>query len=591
MTLVVTILIKSDGLALNSWSLPIQPNSLIAVFTTIGKASLLVAVAACLNQLKWEYFNTGNQRLSDVQVFDDASRGPWGSLMFLGKIRASAVFGHVLSLITIAALGIEPSAQQVLSFETRNVRLNDVEVTIGMADMYASKAYVDDSAAGRAGHMSAPFTFNPDNVKLQAAIIGGTLGSVSTPSFSCPPRASKCSWPVFSTMGLCSTFQNVTEIVKVNCTTSPPEATEKFGTNETDPDWTITVRTCHFNFPPHSPDYPPKVMETRWISSSRNRDSNDSGFDPGPRFYFFKSEIERVLDSIGGTVATLFILRIPTGEREWKVGHPIHMFQSTWYWCQKTFHNVTASNGGMDEGQNVTTTPLIPWRNQTTDSSGLSTADFRNLNYNYLLTSGGRIMLTYKANSTFAQEYTMAANIPALLFDYLSDLLGADVTATGQGVYGMSLTQKSFTFDTYLDSDNIENITSNIAATISNQMRSNNPGDNAILTLVDGDAFADETFIQVRWGWLTLPLAVTVLAIASVGATIMLTREVPLYKGSTMALITYRVEGWEGAEHDVTSTRGERETAERLEESGKSVFVRFERDRSTNRWGFRRYSG
>ncbi|KAF1996400.1 hypothetical protein P154DRAFT_443513, partial [Amniculicola lignicola CBS 123094] len=80
----MTVLFYTDGKALTEWKLPIQPNSLIAIFSTIAKSALLVPIAEGLSQLKWTYFEVPEPReLAQMQVFDDASRGPWGALVFL----------------------------------------------------------------------------------------------------------------------------------------------------------------------------------------------------------------------------------------------------------------------------------------------------------------------------------------------------------------------------------------------------------------------------------------------------------------------------------------------------------------------------
>lgn len=65
----------------------------------------------------------------DIQRFDDASRGPWGSLIFLWKFRLTALTSSGECLITIAALAIDLFAQQVLEFPFRLV-------SIGQASAY-----------------------------------------------------------------------------------------------------------------------------------------------------------------------------------------------------------------------------------------------------------------------------------------------------------------------------------------------------------------------------------------------------------------------------------------------------------------------
>ncbi|CAD0107874.1 unnamed protein product [Aureobasidium uvarum] len=60
-------------------------NGLVALITTITRASVMVSVAASLSQLKWNRFasNTSLHPLDDLSRYDSASRGPWGSLNLL----------------------------------------------------------------------------------------------------------------------------------------------------------------------------------------------------------------------------------------------------------------------------------------------------------------------------------------------------------------------------------------------------------------------------------------------------------------------------------------------------------------------------
>lgn len=60
-------------------------NSILSISATVSKSSLLMANAAAMSQLKWIRLGSRSKRhrLYDIQLYDDASRGPWGSLMLL----------------------------------------------------------------------------------------------------------------------------------------------------------------------------------------------------------------------------------------------------------------------------------------------------------------------------------------------------------------------------------------------------------------------------------------------------------------------------------------------------------------------------
>ena len=104
---------------------------------------MMVPVASCLSQLKWRHFMRRSDNLSILEVFDDASRGPWGSKILLLSIRRRALISWTLAIITIAALGVDPSAQQILDFPTRLTPLKNVTAVFGQANNYISKGYLE----------------------------------------------------------------------------------------------------------------------------------------------------------------------------------------------------------------------------------------------------------------------------------------------------------------------------------------------------------------------------------------------------------------------------------------------------------------
>lgn len=67
---IVAILYHANNKPQKQWTIPIKPNSLVAVFSTVAKSALLIPVTDCLSQLKWLYFREP-RTLSQLQAFDD----------------------------------------------------------------------------------------------------------------------------------------------------------------------------------------------------------------------------------------------------------------------------------------------------------------------------------------------------------------------------------------------------------------------------------------------------------------------------------------------------------------------------------------
>lgn len=142
MALIIAVLVTAKDRSLESWLLAIQPNSLVSVLTTVGKSAMVVVITSCISQLKWRYFQTRAHPLNHIQCFDDASRGSWGALTFLGGIRVkSALVASGLSLVAILALGFEPCAQQILEFPSRIAKLENETAYIGQALSYESNGF------------------------------------------------------------------------------------------------------------------------------------------------------------------------------------------------------------------------------------------------------------------------------------------------------------------------------------------------------------------------------------------------------------------------------------------------------------------
>ena len=59
-------------------SVDITLNTVVSILSTIGRASLLLAVSECISQSKWNWYLSKYKPLKDMDTFDQASRGAWG---------------------------------------------------------------------------------------------------------------------------------------------------------------------------------------------------------------------------------------------------------------------------------------------------------------------------------------------------------------------------------------------------------------------------------------------------------------------------------------------------------------------------------
>ncbi|KAF2138172.1 uncharacterized protein K452DRAFT_199711, partial [Aplosporella prunicola CBS 121167] len=104
-----------DHKPVDEWHFLIAPNTMISTLITISKTSMLLTVAEGLSQLKWLYFKTAKRSLPELDIFDGASRGPWGALIFVSRMskKTGVILPVIGSVVMIASLTMEPFAQQI----------------------------------------------------------------------------------------------------------------------------------------------------------------------------------------------------------------------------------------------------------------------------------------------------------------------------------------------------------------------------------------------------------------------------------------------------------------------------------------------
>ena len=114
-------------------------NTLVAILSTLARTALLVPVASCISQLKWIYLVSASRSLRSVQVFDDASRGPWGSMELIWKLNFRSKLASWGSVITILTLMMGPFSQQLLLYPSRP-QYSPTGATFHASQVYNSQA-------------------------------------------------------------------------------------------------------------------------------------------------------------------------------------------------------------------------------------------------------------------------------------------------------------------------------------------------------------------------------------------------------------------------------------------------------------------
>jgi hypothetical protein len=87
------------------------------VFGKVASAALIVPTTEALGQLKWNWFHQSNA-MWDFEIFDKATRGPWGAVMLLFRTRGRSL-AALGALLIVLLLAIDTFFQQIVELPTR----------------------------------------------------------------------------------------------------------------------------------------------------------------------------------------------------------------------------------------------------------------------------------------------------------------------------------------------------------------------------------------------------------------------------------------------------------------------------------------
>ena len=92
------------------------------VLGKVASAALIVPTSEALGQLKWNWFHN-SKAMWDFEIFDKASRGPWGAVMLLFRTRGRSL-AALGALLIVLLLAIDTFFQQVVDLPARWTLVN-----------------------------------------------------------------------------------------------------------------------------------------------------------------------------------------------------------------------------------------------------------------------------------------------------------------------------------------------------------------------------------------------------------------------------------------------------------------------------------
>ncbi|TIA60109.1 hypothetical protein D6C77_04386 [Aureobasidium pullulans] len=519
---VAVIMAWIDGKRLSIWHWAIQPNAVISVLIVSSKAALMISTASCVSQLKWTHFQKRPRQLRDLEGFDDASRGAWGSLQLLfspsGYLNVAVTLG---CSVTVLVLAMETFGQQLLSFPERRVTVANETASFPVIQNFDPV-----SSWGTTG-----IRLSDRLLKSRLGLMESVYGQTTDPPFDCP--ASSCSWGSHVTLGLCSSCHDISETeshCRIKITTIP---TQSGGYN-------MTTLECDY------PTYQGRHNVTT-VRSANN---------------LTKYGIPDVQDASSWTYDTAIDIVTWPDENFYYVGQPAVAFNfsaivtnDTWdrpqittcsiTYCAWVYENSTA------QGQDFHTERLdkyvLGWHSVERTETGPG-GNSRETNYTF--SGSGTGFPSDKHNDTFS-VYGVASDemwghmetiLQSSTLDYVQ---GSNITTAGLG-------------NALIMNPNITELADRMTTSITNVWRQYQS------TPAIGTAWESVAFIHVDWQWLALPATAVMGAGAVLLMTLVQNRRTVLWKSSVLPYSFRSLHGWEDADFDMETLDEIRERAKEM---------------------------
>ncbi|KAK4195627.1 hypothetical protein QBC40DRAFT_269118 [Triangularia verruculosa] len=197
---VLVILLRNyNTRPLSDWHLSITLNSVVAFISTVCRTSFIFPIVQALSQQRWNWFKSPRS-LDDFRVIDDASRGPWGSLILMGRMRGRPL-AVISCLVLVTSIATSTLTQAVVDYPSHMVPVegNNTAVAKKIDQFHYTSGF-------RSGGRRFPLA--------QALRSSGSIPpSQLTPFLPPSCRTPECTWPEFNTMAICINMTNVTHLL------------------------------------------------------------------------------------------------------------------------------------------------------------------------------------------------------------------------------------------------------------------------------------------------------------------------------------------------------------------------------------------
>jgi hypothetical protein len=462
----------------------------------------------------------------DFEIFDNASRGPWGSLLLLVRTKGKAL-AALGALIMLCSLALDPFFQQVVDFPDRWA-LQDAWSAIPRVEIYEPpylKSFIQGEEQSQKDQDMAPILdrFFYENGTQPIPFGNGTRPDIP---LSCP--TSNCTWPEYETLAVCSSCTEVSHLLDIGY------ACRENTTIDWSADWTGPLDDV---------PYPNGTVCGYFLNATSDEPILLSGYVAEAEFTTSEALLVRTVPltdlntkepfygvgsvnykHIRNPLLDALIASTVDGSASVYGGQAPLVHECILSWCVQTIHSsydwgkyseiVTSTN------LNITAEPSTwPWEAFEVENS-LDIDLFYTQNITFELPtseyprSNGTVF-----NTTYGVNNVTAFKIMMILEDFFPSYYTVANASSDAVLRFKDFPEGPST--RYLDvnawqaPNNLTHHMERLAQALTNVMRSSSSK-----LMTPGEAYNKENYVSVRWEWITLPIGLLLIALIFFAATV-----------------------------------------------------------------------
>ncbi|KAH8173784.1 hypothetical protein LIA77_05203 [Sarocladium implicatum] len=205
----VMVLSTFNNKPLPDLPLSLTLNTIVAILATAIRAVTVFLIGQGISQAKWNQFVGIEKPLLNLHVYDEASRGPWGSLIMVLRTRGSAL-AVLSSFLLITSLASSTLTQSAIAYKPRLVAEPTLKAKVQYCNSYpCGDSFKEDDA------VVSKFVNG-----LETAAFGSVFNNIDRkwPLLDPVCQSADCEWPRFDTLGVCLEMRNITDKLNVTVT-------------------------------------------------------------------------------------------------------------------------------------------------------------------------------------------------------------------------------------------------------------------------------------------------------------------------------------------------------------------------------------